>query len=156
VAEDVGGSAQPCGLQVFLLLSYLHTRTGKLPARLDLTDLNAEVIGGFLQHLENVRGNTVASRNTRLAAFHSLFRYASLQAPQHANLISRVLAFQTKRTTNTKARHRVCTGARLQPPGQSRHRYPPRRPGRRRLAQACMAACLGRGRAKGQRFTPGR
>ncbi|GAA1015031.1 integrase [Acrocarpospora pleiomorpha] len=84
-----------------LLLGYLNTRTGKLPARLDLTDLDATVIGDFLQHLETVRGNTVASRNTRLAAIHSLFRYASLQAPQHANLISRVLAIQTKRTTST-------------------------------------------------------
>ncbi|GAA0981708.1 tyrosine-type recombinase/integrase [Acrocarpospora macrocephala] len=84
-----------------LLLGYLHARTGKLPARLDLTDLNAAVIGDFLQHLETDRGNSAASRNTRLAAIHSLFRYASLQAPQHANLISRVLAIQTKRTTTT-------------------------------------------------------
>lgn len=84
-----------------LLLGYLNTRTGKLPARLDLTDLDATMIGDFLQHLETVRGNTAASRNTRLAAIHSLFRYASLQAPQHANLISRVLAIQTKRTTTT-------------------------------------------------------
>jgi integrase/recombinase XerD len=42
------------------------------------------MIGDFLQHLETVRGNTAASRITRLAAIHSLFRYASLQAPQHA------------------------------------------------------------------------
>lgn len=84
-----------------LLLGYLHTRTGKLPARLDLADLDAAVIGDFLQHLENVRGNTAASRNTRLAAIHSLFGYASLHAPEHAHLISRVLAIQTKRTTKT-------------------------------------------------------
>jgi site-specific recombinase XerD len=84
-----------------LLLGYLHTRTGTLPAHLDLTDLDAAVIGDFLQHLESVRGNTTSSRNTRLAAIHSLFRYASLRAPQHANLISRVLAIQTKRTTTT-------------------------------------------------------
>jgi len=84
-----------------LLLGYLHTRTSKLPAHLDLTDVDATVIGDFLQHLEMVRGNATASRNTRLAAIHSLFRYASFQAPQHANLISRVLAIQTKRTTTT-------------------------------------------------------
>ena len=84
-----------------LLLTYLHTRTGKLPAHLDLTDIDAAMIGDFLQHLETGRGNATASRNTRLAAVHSLFRYASLQAPQHANLISRVLAIQTKRTTKT-------------------------------------------------------
>jgi site-specific recombinase XerD len=84
-----------------LLLGFLHARTGKLPAQLDLTDVDAVVIGDFLQHLETDRGNTVASRNTRLAAIHSLFRYASLRAPQHANLISRVLAIQTKRTVKT-------------------------------------------------------
>lgn len=84
-----------------LLLGFLHSRTGKLPAQLDLTDVDAAVIGDFLQHLEIDRGNTVASRNTRLAAVHSLFRYASLHVPQHANLISRVLAIQTKRTAKT-------------------------------------------------------
>lgn len=57
------------------------------------------MIGDFLPHLEAVRGNTTSSRNTRPAAIHSLFRYAGLQAPEHANLISRVLAIQTKRTT---------------------------------------------------------
>ena len=75
--------------------------TGKLPNQLDFADLDAAVIGEFLQHLENVRGNSAASRNTRLAAIHSLFGYASLQAPEHALLISRVLAIQTKRTTKT-------------------------------------------------------
>jgi integrase/recombinase XerD len=84
-----------------LLLTHLHQRTGKLPNHLDLSDLDAAAIGEFLQHLENVRGNSAASRNTRLAAIHSLFGYASLQAPEHALLISRVLAIQTKRTTKT-------------------------------------------------------
>jgi integrase/recombinase XerD len=84
-----------------LLLNYVHQQTGKLPARLDLTDLDAATVGSFLQHLETVRGNSIATRNTRLAAIHSLFRYASLQTPEHANLIGRVLAIQTKRTTTT-------------------------------------------------------
>ncbi|MGZ6790604.1 MAG: tyrosine-type recombinase/integrase [Mycobacteriaceae bacterium] len=84
-----------------LLLGYVHQQTGTLPARLDLVDLDAATIGRFLQHLETVRGNSIATRNTRLAAIHSLFRYASLQAPEHADLIGRVLAIQTKRTTTT-------------------------------------------------------
>jgi len=84
-----------------LLLGYVHQQTGKLPTQLDLTDLDAATIGRFLQHLETVRGNSVATRNTRLAAIHSLFRYASLRAPEHANLIGRVLAIQTKRSTTT-------------------------------------------------------
>jgi site-specific recombinase XerD len=84
-----------------LLLGYVHQQTGTLPARLDLVDLDAATIGGFLQHLETVRGNSIATRNARLAAIHSLFRYASLQAPEHADLIGRVLAIQTKPTTTT-------------------------------------------------------
>ena len=84
-----------------LLLTHVHQRTGKLPAQLDLTDLDAVTIGEFLYHLETTRGNTVATRNTRLAAIHSLFRYASLRAPEHADLIARVLAIQTKRTATT-------------------------------------------------------
>jgi len=75
-----------------LLLSYVHEQTGKLPTGLDLTDLDATTIGAFLQHLETVRGNSAATRNTRLAAIHSLFRSASLRSPEHANLIGRVLA----------------------------------------------------------------
>jgi integrase/recombinase XerD len=84
-----------------LLLGYLHAQTGKLPSQLDLTDLDATTIGGFLTHLETVRDNSAATRNNRLAAIHSLFRYAALQAPEHLNLISRVLAIQAKRTATT-------------------------------------------------------
>ena len=84
-----------------LLLTYVHEQTGKLPCDLDLADLDAPIVGAFLQHLESVRGNSIATRNTRLAAIHSLFRYAALRAPEHAHVIGRVLAIQTKRTTTT-------------------------------------------------------
>jgi site-specific recombinase XerC len=65
-----------------LLLAHVHQQTGTLPARLDLADLDAATIGAFLHDLETVRGNSPATRNTRLAAIHSLFRYASLRAPE--------------------------------------------------------------------------
>jgi integrase/recombinase XerD len=55
------------------------------------------VIGAFLTHLETGRGNGVTTRNARLVAIHSLFRYASLHVPEHAGLISRVLAIPGKR-----------------------------------------------------------
>ncbi len=104
-----------------LLLGHVHQQTGKLPAQLDLTDLDATTIGGFVQHLETVRGNSAATRNTRLAAIHSLSRYASLRAPEHANLISRVLTIQTKRTTTTIVNflNRVELDAILSTPDQS-------------------------------------
>ncbi|MDN5930099.1 MAG: site-specific integrase [Pseudonocardia sp.] len=80
-----------------LLLGYAATRTGRPPSRLDLADLDAGLIAGFLDHLERERGNSVRTRNARLAAIHSLFRFAALAHPEHAGSISRVLAIPPKR-----------------------------------------------------------
>jgi site-specific recombinase XerD len=82
---------------VKLLLRYAQHRTGKSPAELDFTDLDAPLIGAFLTHLETDRNNSVTTRNTRLTAIHSLFRYAALHVPEHAALIARVLAIPAKR-----------------------------------------------------------
>ena len=82
---------------ITLLLGFVHQRTGRPPARLSITDLDAETIAAFLQHLEDERGNMPSTRNARLAAIHSLFRYAALRDPQHAGLIQRVLAIPPKR-----------------------------------------------------------
>ncbi|HEY3651870.1 MAG TPA: tyrosine-type recombinase/integrase [Streptosporangiaceae bacterium] len=84
-----------------LLLGYAHQRSGKLPAQLDLGELDAALIGSFLTHLEEERGNSAATRNARLTAIRALFRYASLRAPEHAVLIARVLAIPAKRTDTT-------------------------------------------------------
>ena len=80
-----------------LLLGYAATRLGSAPSRLDLANLDAPLIAGFLDHLEHDRGNSVQTRNARLAAIHSLFRYAALTHPEHADTISRVLAIPPKR-----------------------------------------------------------
>jgi site-specific recombinase XerD len=80
-----------------LLLGYATSRTGRPPSQLDLAHLDAPLIGGFLNHLETERGNSIRTRNARLAAIHSLFRYAALNHPEHAASISRVLAIPAKR-----------------------------------------------------------
>jgi integrase/recombinase XerD len=80
-----------------LLLSFARDRTGKEPSGLDVADLNAELIGAFLTHLETERHNTVRTRNARRAAIRSFFRFAALRHPEHAQLIARVLAIPTKR-----------------------------------------------------------
>ena len=59
-------------------------RTGTPPSRLDIADLDAPLIAAFLDHLEHDRGNSIRTRNARLAAIHSLFRYAALRHPEHA------------------------------------------------------------------------
>lgn len=80
-----------------LLLAFTAERTGSPPSQLDLADLDAPLIAAFLDHLERARGNTIRTRNTRLAAIHSLFRFAALTHPEHAESIARVLAIGPKR-----------------------------------------------------------
>jgi site-specific recombinase XerD len=87
-----------------LLLAFAQERTGTRPDRLNLEDLDAPLIGAFLDHLETVRGVAIATRNARLAALHSFFRYAALRHPEHAGVIQRVLAIPAKRTS----REQVC------------------------------------------------
>jgi site-specific recombinase XerD len=81
-----------------LLLGFLQQRSTKAPSQLDLEDLDAPVIGAFLDHLEGERHNSAATRNARLTAVHSLFAFAALRHPEHAALIARVLAIPPKRT----------------------------------------------------------
>jgi site-specific recombinase XerD len=80
-----------------LLLRFAQKRLHKPPSQLNLEDLNAPFVGSFLQDLENHRSNGARSRNLRLTAIRSFFRYAALEAPQHAALIQRVLAIPNKK-----------------------------------------------------------
>jgi site-specific recombinase XerD len=80
-----------------LLLRFTQDRTGKAPSNLDWNDLNAELISAFLDHLETDRHNSARSRNARLAALRSLFRYAAFRHPEHSELIQQVLAIPQKR-----------------------------------------------------------
>ena len=80
-----------------LLLGYAAHHVGKQPHQLDIADLDATVIGEFLQHLESQRRNSVRTRNARLAAIRSFFAFAALRHPEHAELIARVLAIPTRR-----------------------------------------------------------
>ncbi len=80
-----------------LFLQFAATTRRLPPSRLDLADLDAAVVASFLQHLETDRGNTVSTRNARLAALRSFYRYAQLRCPEHAALIARVLATPQKR-----------------------------------------------------------
>jgi site-specific recombinase XerD len=80
-----------------LLLGYATAQTGTAPSALAISDLDAGCITGFLTHLQQVRGNSVRTRNARLAAIHSLFGYAALRHPEHAAVIQRVLAIPTAR-----------------------------------------------------------
>ncbi|WP_411278149.1 tyrosine-type recombinase/integrase [Gaiella sp.] len=80
-----------------LLLRFAAEHHRKAPSDLDIDDLNAPLIGAFLDHLEQERGNSARTRNARLAAIRSLFRYAALSHPEHAATIQRVLSIPPKR-----------------------------------------------------------
>jgi site-specific recombinase XerD len=80
-----------------LLLVYARDRTGKQPCQLDLADLDAQLIAGFLEHLEHDRHNSIRSRNARLTAIRSFYHFASYREPGHAALIAQVLAIPGKR-----------------------------------------------------------
>jgi site-specific recombinase XerC len=84
-----------------LLLPFASARCGKAPSQLSIDDLDAPVISAFLAHLEKQRGNSPATRNSRLAAVHSMFAYIALHHPEHAATAQRVLAIPAKRTRRT-------------------------------------------------------
>jgi site-specific recombinase XerD len=81
-----------------LLLQFAAKRTGTQPSALDIRQLDAPLIAAFLNHLETARGNSVRTRNHRLAAIHSLFATLALHHPEHAASIQRVLAIPHKKT----------------------------------------------------------
>lgn len=80
-----------------MLLRYAQTKLGRLPSALNLSDLNPSLISGFLDEIEKKRKGTARTRNLRLTAIRSFFRYAALEAPEHSDLIQRVLAIPPKR-----------------------------------------------------------
>jgi len=80
-----------------LLVRFASVQTGKQPSQLDIADLDAPLIGAFLDHLEHDRGNSPRTRNARLAAIHSLYRFASLRHPEHAQTLARVIEIPPKR-----------------------------------------------------------
>jgi len=80
-----------------LLFRFVRQHLNKAPSDLEMEDLNATLIVDFLCWLENNRGNCARTRNARLAAIHSFFKYAALRDPTHSGLIQRVLAIPGKR-----------------------------------------------------------
>ncbi len=80
-----------------LLLRFAQKQIRKAPASLSLEDLDAPLIGAFLDDIENARSNTGRSRNLRLTAIRSFFRYAALECPERSGQIQRILAIPAKR-----------------------------------------------------------
>lgn len=83
-----------------LLFAFMQDRTGRTPSDLAIADLDAPAILAFLEHLETARNNHARSRNLRLSAIRSFFRFASLHDVEYLAVVNRVLAIPTKRTAH--------------------------------------------------------
>lgn len=80
-----------------LLLRFACEHTGKAPTKLKVEDLHAELVGDFLVHVEGERHNSARSRNTRLAAIRSFFRFVAMNEPAYMLHCQRILAMPSKR-----------------------------------------------------------
>jgi site-specific recombinase XerD len=83
------------------LLKFTQQRLHKAPSQLRFEDITAPLIGQFLDHMERHDGISVRTRNLRLTAIHSFFRYAAFELPEHSAQIQRTLAIPSKRFTRT-------------------------------------------------------
>ena len=80
-----------------LLLRFASERTGRAPTKLKIEDLDADRVGEFLAHVERERRNSARTRNTRLAAIRSLFRFVAMNEPAYLLHCQRILAMPSKR-----------------------------------------------------------
>ena len=80
-----------------LLLGFASQRLGQPPTKLKVDDLDSDLVGDFLAHIETSRGNSARSRNTRLAAIRSFFRFVAMSEPAHMLHCQRILAMPSKR-----------------------------------------------------------
>lgn len=80
-----------------LLLKFARQYLKKEPSKLMIEDLNAPFIGRFLDYLEKERGNEAQSRNIRLSAIRSFFKYVALEEPACSALAQRIRAIPNKR-----------------------------------------------------------
>ncbi len=80
-----------------LLLRFAGEQRGKEPTKLRVQDLDADLVADFLLHVETARRNSARSRNTRLTAIRSFFRYVAMNEPEHLLHCQRILAMPSKR-----------------------------------------------------------
>ena len=80
-----------------LLLTYASERLGRMPTDLQVADIDAQLVGHFLSFVETTRGNSARSRNTRLSAIRSFFKYVAINEPQLLQHCQKILAIPSKR-----------------------------------------------------------
>jgi site-specific recombinase XerD len=81
-----------------LLLRFASERTSRAPTKLKIEDIDSGLVGDFLAHVETQRRNSARSRNTRLAAIRSFFRFVAMNEPAYMLHSQRILAMPSKRS----------------------------------------------------------
>jgi integrase/recombinase XerD len=80
-----------------LLLSFAASRLKIKPSKIEIERLDAPLILDFLQHLEKKRGNSVRTRNARLAAVNAFFRFLEYRVPSCLDQARRIHAIPMKK-----------------------------------------------------------
>jgi integrase len=80
-----------------LLLKFANEQTGNAPTKLKIEDMDCLLVGDFLAHVETQRRNSALSRNARLAAIRSFFKFVVMQEPAYMLHCERILAMPGKR-----------------------------------------------------------
>ena len=88
-----------------LLVCFAAERLGVRPSQLEVEALDAQLVLDFLNYLETGRGNSARTRNARLAAVTSLFRYLEYRLPSCLDQAGRIRAIPVKRTDEALVRH---------------------------------------------------
>ena len=105
---EKGASEHTCDSYAFAFIMLFRFTTERLkvpPSALYLEQIDAELVLAFLLHLESARHNSPSSRNVRLAAIKSFFRFVEHRVPSALEQIRQVLAIPTKRTDTKLIRH---------------------------------------------------
>jgi len=101
LAQQRGASRHTCDSYAYsfqLLFEFAATKLNVSPSAVKLEQLDAALISAFLEHLEDTRGNSADTRNIRLAAIRSFFRFLQHRQPAALEQIRRVLAIPYKKT----------------------------------------------------------
>src|SRR5580698_5129052 len=96
-----GASPHTCDSYAYSFQSLFEFAAGKLkvaPSALMLEQVDATLVSSFLEHLETKRGNSAETRNIRLAAIRSFFRFLQHREPAAVEQVRRILAIPFKKT----------------------------------------------------------
>src|SRR6185437_3306573 len=101
LARQRGASRHTCdsyALSFQLLFVFAAKRLKISPSALTLEQLDAGLVGAFLEYLEDKRKNAPVTRNVRLAAIKSFFHFLEYRHPAALEHVRRVLAIPFKKT----------------------------------------------------------